>query len=302
MQSETLSHKKKEAMINSIFKNYKSSQKFKREDYSSIKLLTQISKLEELKDIDKLSGYKEVVINNEEKPKFKFLRQDAKCLNNNYEPQTSYGYKNRNKKFSTIFKKNLNLDLFTQNKKKIIKKENYFPIDFEEINELIELKKFENLSSMNRYLIKENILSNREDYSNNRNISSKFRASRVLTSKNRKNSYEKCLTEPNLNYDKGKSKRKSDMGRIIKSAKRDTNFLMNNNKNIVNLKLLSKNIYNRNDTNNNLSNYTTTFKSFSTSQSKKNKKEKAYNKLENKVLNHNSFFIKKNDINLNNYI
>ena len=43
---------------------------------------------------------------------------------------------------------------------------------------------------MNRYLIKENILSNREDYSNNRNISSKFRASRVLTSKNRKNSYE----------------------------------------------------------------------------------------------------------------
>ena len=216
MQSETLSHKKKEAMINSIFKNYKSSQKFTREDYSRLKLLTQLSKLEELKDIDKLSGYKEVVINNEEKPKFKFLRQDAKCLNNNYEPQTSYGYKNRNKKFSTIFKKNLNLDLFTQNKKKIIKKENYFPIDFEEINEFIELKKFENLSSMNRYLIKENILSNREDYSNNRNISSKFRASRVLTSKNRKNSYEKCLTEPNLNYDKGKSKRKSDMGRMAK--------------------------------------------------------------------------------------
>jgi hypothetical protein len=123
-----------------------------------------------------------------------------------------------------------------------------------------------------------------------------------MTSKFRKSSYEKCLTEPNLNYDKGKSKRKSDMGRIIKSAKRDTNFLMNNNKNIVNLKLLSKNIYNRNDTNNNLSNYTTTFKSFSTSQSKKNKKEKPYNKLENKVLNHNSFFITRNDINLNNYI
>ena len=302
MQSETLSHKKKEAMINSIFKNYKSSQKFTREDYSRLKLLTQLSKLEELKDIDKLSGYKEVVINNEEKPKFKFLRQDAKCLNNNYEPQTSYGYKNRNKKFSTIFKKNLNLDLFTQNKKKIIKKENYFPIDFEEINELIELKKFENLSSMNRYLIKENILSNREDYSNNRNISSKFRASRVLTSKNRKNSYEKCLTEPNLNYDKGKSKRKSDVGRLAKSAKRGTYFLINNNKNIANLKLLSKNIYTRNDTNNNLSYYTTTFRSFSISQSKKNKPESTYKKLENKVLNQNSFFITRNTIHFNDYI
>jgi hypothetical protein len=298
MQNEILRSKKKEALINKIFKNYKSSQKFTRDDHTRLKLLTQLTKLEELKDIDKLSDYKEVVIN-EEKPNFKFLRQDAKCLNNDYIPQTSYGYKNRNKKFSTIFKKNLNLDLFTQNKKKIIKRENYFPIDFEEINELIELKKFENLSSINRYLIKENILINKEDYSNNKNISNN---SRAMTSKFRKSSYEKCLTEPNLNYDKGKSKRKSDMGRIIKSAKRDTNFLMNNNKNIVNLKLLSKNIYNRNDTNNNLSNYTTTFKSFSTSQSKKNKKEKAYNKLENKVLNHNSFFITRNDINLNNYI
>ena len=152
MQNEILRSKKKEALINKIFKNYKSSQKFTRDDHTRLKLLTQLTKLEELKDIDKLSDYKEVVIN-EEKPNFKFLRQDAKCLNNDYIPQTSYGYKNRNKKFSTIFKKNLNLDLFTQNKKKIIKRENYFPIDFEEINELIELKKFENLSSINRYLI-----------------------------------------------------------------------------------------------------------------------------------------------------
>ena len=298
MQNEILRSKKKEALINKIFKNYKSSQKFTRDDHTRLKLLTQLTKLEELKDIDKLSDYKEVVIN-EEKPNFKFLRQDAKCLNNDYIPQTSYGYKNRNKKFSTIFKKNLNLDLFTQNKKKIIKRENYFPIDFEEINELIELKKFENLSSINRYLIKENILINKEDYSNNKNISNK---SRAMTSKFRKSSYEKCLTEPNLNYDKGKSKRKSDMGRIIKSAKRDTNFLMNNNKNIVNLKLLSKNIYNRNDTNNNLSNYTTTFRSFSISQSKKNKPESTYKKLENKVLNQNSFFITRNTIHFNDYI
>ena len=83
------------------------------------------------------------------------------------------------------------------------------------------------------------------------------------------------------------------MGRMAKSAKRGTYFLINNNKNIANLKLLSKNIYTRNDTNNNLSYYTTTFRSFSISQSKKNKPESTYKKLENKVLNQNSFFQKK---------
>ena len=92
------------------------------------------------------------------------------------------------------------------------------------------------------------------------------------------------------------------MGRMAKSAKRDTYFLINNNKNIANLKLLSKNIYTRNDTNNNLSNYTTTFRSFSISQSKKNKPKSTYKKLENKVLNQNSFFITRNTINFNDYI
>ena len=150
---EKLKNNKKDRLVNSIFNNYEYSEEFSTDDYSLLKLLNKLSKLEELKDIDKIYEYRDVIINTDIKPGFNFLRPESKYLTNEYIPKTSYGYKNRNKKFSTVFKKNLNLNLFTQNKKKKIEKENIFPTDFEEINEQIELKKLQNNSNRNNCLI-----------------------------------------------------------------------------------------------------------------------------------------------------
>ena len=306
MFNEDILEKDKDKFINSIFKNYKSSEEFTYDDYSRLKLLTQISKLEELRDVEKMTKYKDIIINDDEKPRFNFLREEAKYLNSDYIPKTNYGYKNRNKKFSTVFKKHLNLNLFTENVKKKIKIEDNFPNDFDDINEQIELKEIENISEMDKYLINEkiNILNQEEYWNNSKNIKS----TRALTSKNPKSLYAKSFTEPNLNNNKIKSKRISDTQRVIKSARRDINniFPKNKNKNLINLKLSNKNTFSRNSTNinninNNLSNYTTTFKSFSMSQSKKNKLKNTFKKIEEKVLNRDSFFITRNNNNPQHY-
>ena len=260
MFNEDILEKDKDKFINSIFKNYKSSEEFTYDDYSRLKLLTQISKLEELRDVEKMTKYKDIIINDDEKPRFNFLREEAKYLNSDYIPKTNYGYKNRNKKFSTVFKKHLNLNLFTENVKKKIKIEDNFPNDFDDINEQIELKEIENISEMDKYLINENInILNQEEYWNN---SKNIKSTRALTSKNPKSLYAKSFTEPNLNNNKIKSKRISDTQRVIKSARRDINniFPKNKNKNLINLKLSNKNTFSRNSTNinninNNLSNY-----------------------------------------------
>ena len=303
MISENIIDKNKERFINSIFKDYKSSEEFTYDDYSRLKLLTHISKLEELKDIEKMTKYKDIIINDDEKPSFNFLRQEAKYLNRDYIPKTNYGDKKRNKKFSTVFKKHLNLNLFTENVKKKIKIEDNFPNDFDDINEQIELKEIENISEMDKYLLNENInILNQEEYWNN---TKNIKTARALTSKNPKSLYSKSFTEPNLNNNKIKSKRKSEMQRDIKSARRDANniFPKNKNKNLINLKLSNKNTFSRNspNINNNISNYTTTFKSYSMSQSKKNKLKNTFKKIEDKVLNRDSFFITRNNNNLQGY-
>ena len=193
MINEKLTNTNKERLINSTFKDYKSSEEFTYDDYSRLKLLTKISKLEELKEIEKITKYKDVIINDDEKPSFNFLRQDAKCLNSNYIPKTSYGYKNRKKKFSTVFKKHLNLNLFTENVKKKIKIEDNFPNDFDDINEQIELKEIGNICETDKYLLNENLnILNQEEYWNN---SKYIKNTRALTSKYPKSSYKKSLTE-----------------------------------------------------------------------------------------------------------
>ena len=290
MINEKLTFKNKDRLVNRIFNNYKSSREFSSEDYARLKLIKKITKLEELKDIDKIYEYQESIYNSDNKPSYNFMRQDSKCFNNDYIPKTNYGYKNRNKKFSTLFKRNLNLNLFTQNKKKKIEKENIFPTDFEEINEEIELKKMEN-NSMNKYLINEdtNKLNNKDNYSNYIKISKAN--SNNLISKFRKDIYQKCVTEPNLILEEENSKRNSEIKRINKSAKRVSAFLVN--RNIINLKLSNKKICGRNDNNNinsNLSNYTTAFRSFSVSQPKDNNIKEIINKKEEKKLNSDSFY------------
>lgn len=291
MNNEFISNKKKENLINTIFKNYKPSQEFTFDDYSRLKLLTQITKLQELKIIDKLSEHKEVVINNDEIPAFKFLRSDSKCLKNDYTPKTNYGYKNRNKKFSTLFKKQINLNLFTQNKKSKIITDDIFPNDFDEINEQIELREIENVSNLNRYFNNENknILNNIIDISHLKN---KTKRAQSMTTKNKKSFYEKSFTEPNLNYDKGKIKRKSEISRPIQSSR---GIKLNQNKNIVNLKLGNQNIHSRNSTNYNLSNYTTSYISFCKPPSGKIKYKNKFKMIEKKVLNRNSFYITRNN-------
>ena len=296
---EKLTNNKKDRLVNSIFNNYKYSEEFSTDDYSRLRLLNKLSKLEELKDIDKIYEYRDVIINTDIKPGFNFLRPESKYLTNEYIPKTSYGYKNRNKKFSTVFKKNLNLNLFTQNKKKKIEKENIFPTDFEEINEQIELKKLQNNSNRNKYLLNENtiILNNKDNNSNYIKISKEN--SNSLISKIGNELYEKSITETNSNYNRKKGKINSEIKRTNKSAKRGSTFLIN--KNITNLKLANKNIYKRNINNNNLSNYTTTFRSYSVSQTKENNindvneiNNKIY-KTEEKKLDSDSFYNKINN-------
>ena len=141
---------------NALLEKNKFSEEFTSEEYSKLKALTQWSKLEDLKNLDKISEYHDAVIDIKEMPKYKFLRRDEKYANDEYIPKTDYGYKNRNKKYTTIFKKRLHLKGFKKNEK-IIKQENYLPTDFEEINEQIELKNIDNSgnNNNNKYLLRE---------------------------------------------------------------------------------------------------------------------------------------------------
>ena len=268
---------------NALLEKNKFSEEFTSEEYSKLKALTQWSKLEDLKYLDKISEYHDAVIDIKEMPKYKFLRRDEKFANDEYIPKTDYGYKNRNKKYTTIFKKRLHLKGFKKNEK-IIKQENYLPTDFEEINEQIELKNIDNSggNNNNKYLLSEekniNIL-NKDN--NNVNSPKKDNKSRPSTSTYKRNiTYDKIFSEPNLNYDKRKDKRKTGSKRIIQSAQKD-------NKYILNLKLTDKKLYLRNDTNSNLSNYTTSFRSYSIIDNKKN----IFKEIEKKVLNPNYHLI-----------
>ena len=299
MFNEKKTNINKESIISNIFKNYKHSEKFTFQDYSRLKKLTQLSKLEELKVIDKITDYKANIIDDNKNGDYKFLRQETKCITSDYIPKTNYGYKNRSKKYSTLFKKQINLN-FTEKKNKKIKIENNFPTDFDEINEQIELNEIENISSMNRYFNKENknIIQNIEEISNTSN--NKTKRAQSLTTRNIKNLYSKSFTETSLNHLKTGSKRKSDIQRPVQSSRLPKNKI-NLNKNIINLKLGIKNINSRNSTNFNLSNFTTSFNSFSKNQSRKSKYINTFKKIEKNILNPDSFFITKNNNNPGNY-
>ena len=107
MIDEKITNKNKKYVINHIFKDSKCKEEITKDDYSPLKILARISKLEELRDIDKITKFNDKVIDTDSRPSFNFLRKDSKCLNFEYIPQTNYGYKNRKKKFSTLFKKSI---------------------------------------------------------------------------------------------------------------------------------------------------------------------------------------------------
>ena len=293
---EKLTNKNKERFINSFFKKYKPTEDFTTEEYSKLKILSQWSKLKDLKNLDKLSELSDTFIEIKEKPKFKFLRKDEKCLNNGYIPKTNYGYKNRNKKFTTLFKKKLKLKGFVENEKKIKNDFHDFPANFEEINEQIELKKFEN-SKINNYLLNDE--QNLNILNQSKNIKKKNSAlpltSRYSPNKSNYLKYRKVLTEPNLQYEPIKEKKIEEINHITNSFQKDNKNT--NIKKLVNLKLNPKKEFSRNSTNNNLSNYTTSFKSYSISDNRKN----IFKNIEKKVSKHNSVLITRNNlININN--
>lgn len=64
--------------INPIFKNINYTDEFTKNDYLRLKVLHKISKLEELKDIDRISKYNDAVIITDNKPSFNFC---VKILN-----------------------------------------------------------------------------------------------------------------------------------------------------------------------------------------------------------------------------
>ena len=283
MINEKITNKNKKYTINSIFKDSKNSEEFTEDDYSPLKILARISKLEELRDIDKITKYKDKVINTDNRPSFNFLREDTKCLKNEYIPNTNYGYKNRKKKFSTLFKKSINLNLFTENIKKKIKTENNFPSNFEEINDQIELKEMENMSSMDRYQLNNNTnILNQEELKSDSNY---MKSTRISTSKYQRSSYDKNSYKPNANY----IGRKMEKTRLIKTA-RKANI---NYKNLINLKLSNKKVNSRNIIVNNLSNNTKSFTSFSNNNT--------FNRTNRNDLNRDKLFITRNNGNFYNH-
>ena len=282
MINEKITNKNKKYTINSIFKDSKNSEEFTEDDYSPLKILARISKLEELRDIDKITKFNDKVINTDNRPSFNFLREDTKCLKNEYIPNTNYGYKNRKKKFSTLFKKSINLNLFTENIKKKIKTENNFPSNFEEINDQIELKEMENMSSMDRYQLNNNTnILNQEELKSDSNY---MKSTRISTSKYQRNSYDKNSYKPNANY----IGRKMEKTRLIKTA-RKANI---NYKNLINLKLSNKKVNSRNIIVNNLSNNTKSFTSFSNNNT--------FNRTNRNDLNRDKLFITRNNGNFYN--
>ena len=286
MINKKITNKNKKYVINPIFKDLKYSNEFINDDYWPLKILTQISKLEELRNLDKISQYKDKIILTDNRPSFNFLRQDTKCLNNKYIPKTNYGYKNRKRKFSTLFKKCINLNLFTENLKKKKKIENNFPSNFEEISDQIELKEIGNISSMDRYLLNNTNILNQEELGNETNY---IKSTRASTSKFPRSSYEKNFYKPNVKYVKGKMEKT----RLINSAKK-ANIEY---KNLINLKLSNKKINSRNILNNSLSNNTKSFISFSKSQLD----NKTFNKIRKRKLNYNELYITRNNDNFNYY-
>ena len=283
MINEKITNKNKKYTINSIFKDSKNSEEFTEDDYSPLKILARISKLEELRDIDKITKYKDKVINTDNRPSFNFLREDTKCLKNEYIPNTNYGYKNRKKKFSTLFKKSINLNLFTENIKKKIKTENNFPSNFEEINDQIELKEMENMSSMDRYQLNNNTnILNQEELKSDSNY---MKSTRISTSKYQRSSYDKNSYKPNANY----IGRKMEKTRLIKTARKATI----NYKNLINLKLSNKKVNSRNIIVNNLSNNTKSFTSFSNNNT--------FNRTNRNDLNRDKLFITRNNGNFYNH-
>ena len=276
MIDEKITNKNKKYVINHIFKDSKCKEEITKDDYSPLKILARISKLEELRDIDKITKFNDKVIDTDSRPSFNFLRKDSKCLNFEYIPQTNYGYKNRKKKFSTLFKKSINLNLFTENIKKKIKIENNFPSNFEEINDQIELKEIENMSSMDRYQL--NNILNQEEL---RSDSNYIKSTRTSTSKYQRSSYQKKSYKINTNY----VGRKMEKTRLIKTA-RKANI---NYKNLINLKLSSNKINSRNVITNNLSKNTKSFTSFFNNNT--------FNKTDRNDLNLDKLFITRNNDN-----
>ena len=294
MNTERINEQNKERLINSIFTNYTNSEDFTLDDYSRLKLLSKISKLEKLKVIEKLSEYKDVVIDTDEKPSFNFIRQEKKCSINEYIPMTNYGSKKRSKRFSTLFQKGLNLNLFTENPRKKIKLSvgNILPNNFDEISEEIEIKKKDNNYNLDRYSLNiaenKNILNDEEFL----NFSKRAGKSRLLTSRNPISTHEKSFTETSLNFNKKNEGTNNRVMRLTQSAHRETELMF---RKIPNLKKLSRNINSFNT-----SNATTSFKSYSSSQHKP-RMSSMFKKIEGKILNNESLFSTANNNNITHF-
>ena len=294
MNTERITEQNKERLINSIFTNYTNSEDFTFDDYSRLKLLSKISKLEKLKVIEKLSEYKDVVIDTDEKPSFNFIRQEKKCSINEYIPMTNYGSKKRSKRFSTLFQKGLNLNLFTENPRKKIKLSvgNILPNNFDEISEEIEIKKKDNNYNLDRYSLNipenKNILNDEEFL----NFSKRAGNSRLLTSRNPISTHEKSFTETSLNFNKKNEGTDNKVMRLTQSDHRETKLIFQK---IPNLKKLSRNINSFNT-----SNATTSFKSYSSSQHKP-RMSSMFKKIEGKILNNESLFLSVNNNNIKHF-
>lgn len=308
----------KESKENLIFK----------EIQPKLTILNKYFKLEELKHQEKVSRFKDGFIDSTEKPNFFFMRSENKIKNNDFKPSTQ-SYPKRNKTFSKLFNKSLIINGFRNHAIRNLETE-ILPNNFEDIESIIELRKLKKDIMENKYLLSEqnhynmnkvkNIKKNRTSIKLNeieKDNKKKVKNNKMTLIKNIKGSNDKIAkiiilkkikdNKYNLFLENNKTerpitsknKRKVSIGiikdkkndinnkrRIIKSAKgkrtqieREYNFQERNIKNSF-----------ANNSNRNLSNCTTTFKSYSKSFSKPTKvsNNKLFKNIEKQILNHDN--------------
>lgn len=162
---------------NSLKRN-QNSQKFKYLDDNNIfnkeilrklKIINKHFKLEELKQQEKISKFKDGFIDSNEKPKFYFMRSELKIKRQDFIPSTNLSASKRNKTYSTLFKKNIALNGFRNHLGRKIETDTD-PRNFEELQSLIETKEIKNNLNLNKYLLSER---NSKIVSNNKNLGKK---------------------------------------------------------------------------------------------------------------------------------
>ena len=154
-ESESHSERKKIKEKDDIF--------FNDEMKKGLKKLKKFIKLTNLENEEKLWELNDP-LNSEKKPSFMFLRSENKNKTS-YEPSTHFCDTYRGKCFSTLYKKNVFLNGF-RNYSNYPKVENEnLPMNFEDINAQIELKKTQNNIYKNKMRIKAHS-SSKKNYKN----------------------------------------------------------------------------------------------------------------------------------------